>query len=199
MERKQNLDKTAAGILGMARTVDKQQSKKPRILACDPSLTAWGWVVLEGHIPQASGVIVTKPEAKKRRIRVGDDDVRRVGELITQLVKVIEKYNVTFIVTELPHGSQSSRGAITIGIVLGVLQSFNILQNIPVEWFSEQDAKKALLGRISATKQQVIDAVADLYEVYWTGKKYVDEAVADALAIYYCAEQTSPTIKFMNK
>jgi len=177
----------------------KTESNKPRILACDPSFTAWGWAVLEGHLVQAAGVIVTKPEAKKRRIRVGDDDVRRVGELISQLVRVIEKYNVTFIVTELPHGSQNSRGAIMIGVVLGTLQSFNILLNIPVEWYSENDAKKALLGRISATKQQVIDAIADLYEVYWTGVKYHDEAVADALAIYYCAECNSPTLKFMNR
>jgi len=148
---------------------------------------------------QASGVIVTKPEAKKRRIRVGDDDVRRVGELLSQLLKIIEKYNVTFIVTELPHGSQNSRGAIMIGIVLGVMQSFNFILNIPVEWYSENDAKKALLGRISATKAQVIDAIDSLYEVAWTNTKYVDEAVADALAIYYCAEQFSATIKFMNQ
>ena len=180
-------------------------SKKPRILTCDPSFTAWGWAVLEGHMVKATGVIVTKPETKKRRIRVGDDDVRRTGELITQLVKIIDKYKVTFIVTELPHGSQNSRGAIMIGIVLGVLQSFNIIRNIPVEWYSENDAKKALLGRISATKQQVIDAVADLYEVEWQFKsngeplKYHNEAVADALAIYYCAECNSPTIKFMNR
>ncbi len=172
---------------------------KPRILACDPSLTAWGWAVPEGHLVQATGVIATKPEAKKRRIRVGDDDVRRVGELIRQLVKIIKEHNITFIVTELPHGSQNSRGAIMIGIVLGTLQSFNILLNIPVEWYSENDAKKELLGRISASKAEIIKSIDSLYEVDWSGKKYVDEAVADALAIYYCAECNSPTIKFMNR
>jgi len=177
----------------------KTESNKPRILACDPSLAAWGWAVLEGHLVQSHGCIKTTPEAKKRRIRVGDDDVRRVGELITELVKIIKKYNVTFIVTELPHGSQNARGAIMIGIVLGTLQSFNILLNIPVEWYNENDAKKALLGRISASKAEVIASINSLYEVYWTGVKYHDEAVADALAIYYCAECTSPTLKFMNR
>ena len=172
---------------------------KPRILACDPSLTAWGWAVMSGHQIKATGVIVTKPNAKKLRIRVGDDDVRRTGEIISQLGKIIDRYNVTYIVTELPHGSQNSRGAIMIGIVLGVLQSFNILRNIPVEWYSEADAKKALLGKISASKQETIDAIDKLYDVCWLDTKYVDEAVADALAIYNCAEQDSPTIKFMNK
>ena len=181
------------------QSMERTTPKKPRILACDPSFTAWGWAVLEGHMVQASGVIVTKKEAKKRRIRVGDDDVRRVGDLITQLVKIIEKYQITFIVTELPHGSQNSRGAIMIGIVIAALQAFNVILNIPVEWYSENDAKKALLGRISASKKEVIYAINDLYDVAWTRTKYVDEAVADALAIYYCAECSSPTLKYITQ
>ena len=168
-------------------------------MACDPSLSAWGWVVLQGNMVIATGCIKTDSESKKRRIRVGDDDVRRVGEIISQLVRVIEKHNVSFIVTELPHGSQNSRGAIMIGVVIGIMQSFNVLQNIPVEWYSEADAKKALLGRISSTKKQIIDAIDELYNVPWTGVQFRDEAVADALAVYYAAECNSPTLKFINR
>ena len=172
---------------------------KPRIMACDPSFTAWGWVVLEGHIPQAQGVIVTKPEVKKKKIRAGDDQARRVREIIQQLDRIIEKYHVQYIVSELPHGSQNYKGAVMIGIVTGILEGFNVLRNIPLEWYLENDAKRALLGRLSASKDEVKQAVADLYKVYWTGVKYADEAVADALAIYYAAECSSPTIKFMNR
>lgn len=183
----------------MERSKTTPSPPRPRILTCDPSFTAWGWAVLEGHLVQASGVIVTKPEAKKRKIREGDDRSRRTREIVQQLSVVIEKYKVTFIVAEQPHGSQNAKAAIMMGVVVGILESFNVLQNIPLEWYSENDAKKALLGRLSATKEQVIDAINDLYKVYWTGYKYADEAVADALAVYFCAEQNSPTIKFMNR
>ncbi|MBN2570515.1 MAG: crossover junction endodeoxyribonuclease RuvC [Ignavibacteriales bacterium] len=174
-------------------------STKPRILACDPSLTAWGWAVLEEHLVVATGVITTKPNAKKRRIREGDDRVRRTQELLRELDSIIRRYQVTYIVAELPHGSQNARAAIMMGIVTGALEGFNVLRNIPLEWYSENDAKKALLGHISASKKEVIDSIDSLYEVPWTDVKYVDEAVADALAIYYCAECNSPTIKFMTQ
>lgn len=180
-------------------------NKQPTIMACDPSLTAFGIVVLRNNLVIDHGVVATKPEAKKRKIREGDDMVRRTRELLQALVRVINKHNVTYIVTELPHGSQNSRGAIMIGIVMGIMESMNTLRNIPVEYYSEADAKKAVVGRISATKKQIIEAVDELYEVKWqykpSGKplEYYNEAVADALAIYYCAECSSPTLKFMNQ
>ena len=172
---------------------------KPIILACDPSFTAWGWAVLQGNIVKATGVIVTKPEAKKRKIREGDDRARRTREIIYQLENVIIKYKVVYIVAEQPHGSQNAKAAIMMGVVVGIMESFNVLQKIPLEWYSEADAKKALLGRNSATKKQIQDGVDALYNVYWTGYKYVDEAVADSLAVYYAAECNSPTLKYLNR
>jgi len=174
-------------------------SYKPRIMACDPSFTAWGWVILEGHLVQAQGVIVTKPEAKKKKIRAGDDQARRVREIIMELERIIKEYHVSYIVSELPHGSQNYKGAVMIGVVTGILEGFNVLRNIPLEWYLENDAKRALFGRLSASKAQVKEAVDNLYEVRWTGTAFRDEAVADALAIYYAAECSSPTIKFMNQ
>ena len=159
--------------------MERIRPTKPRILACDPSFTAWGWVVLEGHIPIAQGVIVTKPDNKKKKIRASEDNARRVREIIQQLDRIIEKYHVTYIVSEMPHGSQNYKGAVMIGVVTGILEGFNVLRNIPVEWYLENDAKRALFGRISASKEQVKDAVADLYEVYWTGTKYANEGRVD--------------------
>ncbi len=176
----------------------KKENNNPVILTCDPSYTAWGWAVLHGHLVQAAGVIVTQPEAKKRRIREGDDFVRRTNTIISELKQIIDKYHVTYIVSELPHGSQNAKAAKMMGAVPGILESFNVIENTPVEWYSEADAKKALLGCISASKKEIINSIDSLYEVSWTSTKYIDEAVADALAIYYCAECNSPTIKFLN-
>ncbi len=199
---KRTTDRVAADILGMARAVDKaeaEKNRKPRILACDPSFTAWGWAVLESHQVISTGCIKTEPEAKKKKIRAGDDQARRVREIIQQLDKIISYHNVTYIVSELPHGSQNYKGAVMIGVVTGILEGFNVLRNIPLEWYLENDAKRALFGRISASKAEVKASINELYDVSWSGRKYIDEAVADALAIYYAAECSSPTIKFINK
>jgi hypothetical protein len=55
------------------------------------------------------------------------------------------------------------------------------------------------LGRISATKQETVDAIKEIYDVPWTGKKYKDEAVADALAVHYVATKQSSTLKMMRR
>lgn len=181
----------------MKRRSKTEKAPGPTILACDPSLVGWGWTVLQDHKVVDSGCIKTAPEAKKRRIREGDDRVRRTSELIEALLNVIREYDVSFIVCELPHGSQNSRAAVMIGIVVGMVQAISICEDIPVEWFSEGDAKKALLGRISASKAVVIKSVEETFEIKITGPKYYREAVADALAIYNVATIQSATLKIL--
>ena len=58
----------------------KLLTNEPRILTNDPSMTAWGWAVLSGSGKvYKTGCIKTSPEQKKRRIRKGDDTVRRAS------------------------------------------------------------------------------------------------------------------------
>jgi len=181
----------------MKRTQHNEQH--PTVLACDPSFTAWGWVVLQNHTVIDSGCIKTSPEAKKRRIRQGDDRVRRTSEIIVSLMEIIGEHKISFIVSELPHGSQNAKAAIMMGVVVGILQAISELWDIPIEWYSENDAKKALLGRISSSKAQVIEAINQAFETTLVGPKYVQEAVADSLAIYNVATLQSPTLKILLK
>lgn len=168
------------------------------ILANDPSFTAWGWVVLnhKGQILK-QGCIKTKTEGKKRRIRKGDETVQRTGEINKVLLDVIKEYKISYIVTELVHGSQNAAGAIMIGITIGILRTISDTLNIGIEWYGENDAKKCALGRISSTKQEMIDAMDKIYNVNWFGVKYKDEAIADALAIHNVAMHESSTLKLM--
>lgn len=184
----------------MKRT--KEPNRPFQVLTNDPSLTAWGWAVLDssGRVLQ-SGCIKTQPEQKKRRIRKGDDTMRRINEINTVLKKIVEGYQVNYILAELPHGSQNASAARMIGMVGGMLQTISDWNDIAIEWYSEADAKKAALGKISATKQEMIDAMNEKYGGYagqaWqTGIKYKDEAIADALAIHNAAMQQSPYLKF---
>jgi Holliday junction resolvasome RuvABC endonuclease subunit len=86
-----------------------------------------------------------------------------------------------------------------IGIVAGLLVGIAESLSLPIEWYSEQDSKKAVLGKKAATKEDMIEAIDKLYDVDWRSIKYIDEAVADALAVHYVATQQSPTLKFIKR
>lgn len=181
----------------MKRT--RHDNTAPKILALDPSFTAFGWVVFQNHTRIDSGVIKTEPMAKKLKIREGDDRTRRIGEIFAELCVVVNGHKIDFIVAELPHGSQNAKAAIMMGAVAAIIAAFDKLLNIPVEWFSEADAKKALLGRISSTKAEVIDAIEETFKDKISGPKYVREAICDAMAIYNCAHMNSPTLKILTR
>ena len=113
------------------------------VLACDPSLTAFGWAVISSDNKiLARGCIQTKPSPAKLKVRKGDDRCRRITEINTILLKLIKHYNIVYIVSEQPHGSQSAVAAIMIGITLGIMQTIADTLAIGIEWYSEGDCKK---------------------------------------------------------
>jgi Holliday junction resolvasome RuvABC endonuclease subunit len=175
-------------------------NKEFNILACDPSLTAWGYAVVdwEGNVLDV-GCIKTEPENKKRKIRKGDDSVRRVSEINNMLQSLIEQYHINYILTELPHGSQNASAARMIGYVVGMLQTWSDSLRIGIEWYSEDDVKKYLFNRRSVTKSEMINKIKTKIKVNWYNIKYKDEAIADALGVYLTALNQSSALKlFIN-
>ena len=170
------------------------------ILTNDPSMTAWGWAVInrEGRI-LATGCIKTKTEGKKRRIRKSDETTQRASEIIMKLLEVIRAFDIKLILSESPHGSQNASAAVMIGMVAGIEQAIADTLGIGIEWYSEGDSKKALLGKISATKLETIHAVVAKLHYAPCGTKYIDEAIADALSVYYCATKYSSTLKMIKR
>lgn len=168
------------------------------ILSNDPSFTAWGWVVLDfkGNILDV-GCIKTEPEHKKRKIRKGDDTVRRIGQIDDTLNILIKKWNVLLVLTELVHGSQNASAAVMMGAVTAIVKSTCDALAVPVEWYSEHDAKVHLFGKRAVTKRDMIIKIAERYDVPWTETKYKDEAIADALAIYDVALISSSVLRFL--
>jgi len=168
------------------------------ILNNDPSVTAWGWSITDWkeNILDA-GCIKTKSEHKKRRIRKGDDTVRRISIINKKLKEIVDEYNVGFMTSELPHGSQSASAATMIGIVTGIIQTWSDALNIGIEWYSQGDVKKCLFGRQSVTKAEMIDKIDSIYSVPWTDIKYRDEAIADSLGVYRTFTQKSSMFKLM--
>lgn len=179
----------------MKRTKTNQPSNY-RVLACDPSMTAWGWAIVDENAAVIDfGTIKTESTAKKLRIRKGDSTVARISEINKILLGVIRKHKVKHIVSELPHGSQNASAAVMIGATAAIVQTLSDILQLPIDWFSEQDAKKEVLGKKSATKQEMIDTMAFHYQGWATGIKFRDESVADALAVYYTACRQSQGLK----
>jgi Holliday junction resolvasome RuvABC endonuclease subunit len=178
------------------RNKQVQLFTKNTILTNDPSMTAWGWAIMsyEGIVLK-TGCIKTVTEGKKRRIRKSDETSQRISEINNVLLSLIRDNHVNYILTESPHGSQNASAAVMIGAVAAIVQTISDCLGIGVEFYSEQDSKKCLLNKKSATKQDTIDAIAKLYKVPWANVKYKDEAVADAIAIYHVASKQSSTLK----
>jgi Holliday junction resolvasome RuvABC endonuclease subunit len=78
-----------------------------------------------------------------------------------------------------------------------MVQTISDTLEIPVEWYSEMDSKKFVLGKKAAVKSEMIEAIKKLYDVPWKNIKYHDEAVADAIAVYHTAVGLSPTLKLL--
>lgn len=172
------------------------------VLTNDPSVTAWGWAVIDPktNLIHASGAIKTTPSSKKLRIRKGDDRIRRIQIINTDLIQVIKNYNIRLILSEQPHGSQSAVAALMIGIVLAEMQTIGDCLNIPVEWFSESDAKLAATGSRSIEKDDMVKVAKKLFpSMSLTNVKWRDQAVADALAVYYVARQQSTSLKMISR
>lgn len=167
------------------------------IMTHDPSMTAWGWAIVQQNTVIACGCIKTAPENKVKRIRKSDDTIRRVHDMNAWLLKIIEDYEVAYMVAEAPHGSQNAQAATMIGMVTAMIQTIADCKDIPVEWYSEAESKKCVLGKRSATKKEMIDAITKLYPVPWKKVKYADEAIADAIAVYHTAIDLSPTLKLL--
>ncbi len=167
----------------------------------DPSMTAWGWVVLNqwGDVIDR-GVIKTEPKAKLLRIRKGDDNVRRVKEMSSELNKVIADYNIQYLLSELPHGSQSAIAAVMLGCVLGILQTISQCKDIGIEWYNEGDCKENISGKKSLTnKDAMVLLIKKRYDLDWFNVRWKDQAVADALAVYDVAKKQSSTLRFLER
>jgi Holliday junction resolvasome RuvABC endonuclease subunit len=166
------------------------------VLTNDPSITAWGWAVMDakGRVIE-TGCIKTEPHHKKLKTRVGDDTVRRINEINMTLLGAIKRHSVCYLLGELPHGSQSAVAAKMLGAATAQLQTIADTLGLGLEWYSEGDSKSCALGKKNAEKNEMVTAIDKLYQVPWTGIEYRDQAVADAVAIFNVASKESPTLR----
>lgn len=182
----------------MKRTIKrkKEEKKELTILTNDPSMTAWGWAVIKNDKVVEGGCIETEPNSKTNRIRKGDDRVRRIHEINIILLEIIQRHKVNFLISELPHGSQNAAAAVMVGMCADKVQTIGDCLDIPVEWYSENDAKKHIVGKKKISKDDMVKEIDSIYTVEWLGSKKRNSGLADAIAVYHVAKAYSSIIQF---
>lgn len=137
----------------------------------------------------------TKPSSKKRGIRVADDDAERCQELARFLIDTIRSHQPAGAVVELPSGgAQGARANRAMGMATGIVVAVLEVAELPVEWVTPGDVKKAATGRADGSKEAVQDAVRETFDWgqgdknHWPRHKWAQEHVADAAAAVLAAE-----------
>lgn len=171
------------------------------IMACDPSYTHFGFIIIMHNEIVHADCIMTDSQAKKNRIRKGDDDTRRLNIINMKLKEIIREYKINYLLAELSGGgSKSSNAAKGLAFANCLTQAMADWNDIGIEWYSEADAKKCLFGRQkNVSKNETKEKINKLYKVPWTDTICRDEHIADAVAIYHTALQQSSVLRLNKK
>jgi len=125
------------------------------ILAVDPGYRNYGVTIWKNDKLINAGCIHTV-KSKKKLLRVADDDVQRIQHITRHLSKVIKDYKIKGVLGELPPaGVQNAKAAKGLGIALGLSVALFEEFNLPVEWATPGEVKKAI-GKKNASKENMM-------------------------------------------
>jgi hypothetical protein len=184
-------------------TVSTTASLKPSawitVGAFDPAMSNLGYAmalidpVSLSIKPFMIGLVVTENEAGKQ-VRKNSDDLRRAMMIFNAMAKIENESDI--LMSEIPTGTQSARGAMGNGMMLGCLSGLKkpLIQVQPTE------TKIHAVGRKTATKDEMIVWAMKLYpDLEWkTHKKHgvmvptaSNEHMADALGVIHAGVKTA--------
>jgi len=164
------------------------------LLSLDVGFANMGWAVFDSREVFACGVLKTE-KAQRKGTRVADDHAYRSIVLATGLNKLIEDYHVMGIIGELPSGgAQNARAMGFMMSSISVAATVGALWNIPMEWTTPNEVKKALSGVKNASKEMMMDKAGEKFgfikdgKSFWFGgekfPKGMFEHIADACGVY---------------
>lgn len=129
-----------------------------RTLNCDGSLTNFGFSVTD--IDLEAGKIVnvvtsklseTEPD-KTKGVKKSTDDLFRFRTHWLELNRLIETYNVSYVIAEIPSGAQDSRAAFAFGGITALMSAVPV----PLVAVTPREAKIAATGHPHADKEDII-------------------------------------------
>lgn len=164
----------------------------------DVGFANMGWVIFDKKKPVACGVIKTEKSSKKST-RTADDHSHRSIVLAKGIDDLIYQYKLQGIIGELPSGgAQNARAMGFMMSAISIISSVGALCDLPMEWATPTDVKKAVAGKRSASKEEMMNTIAKKFnfEINQKGKRvdYITpfgtfnkgtfEHIADSFGVY---------------
>lgn len=164
------------------------------LLVLDIGFANMGWLVFHKKEIIDCGVVTTE-KTQKKGTRVADDHAFRSIVLAKGLYDIIESNGIEGIIGELPSGgAQSAKAMGFMMSAISVVAAVGTLWNLPMEWATPTEVKKALVGHRSASKEQMMAKAGEKFGFRFEGghwhfkdKKFIKgqfEHIADATGVY---------------
>jgi len=134
--------------------------------------------------------LTTKKSAKKLNIRASDDNMRRAREIAVELRRRLDTYDINAVCMEAQSWPRNASSSAKIGISWGIVAAVAEAKGLPVLQATPQAIKKALVGKNSASKDEIIAAITKRHpEIKWPKAKGIHEHIADATgAVIACMD-----------
>ncbi len=160
-----------------------------RLLGVDAGFAALGAVIIEDGTVLHGEAFRTAKTSKKHGLRVADDDAERCQQLARFLSRFIDEWRPAGAVVELPSGgAQGARAHRAMGMAAAVAAAVLELSDLPAEWVTPAEGKKAAAGRKDASKEDVQRGVRRAFQwpagVSWPAceAEHIYDAAAAVLA-----------------
>lgn len=147
-------------------------------MGLDPGFSSVGWSIftLADGLPFVSGGIIhTQKSAAKTNTLATDDNFVRAREISKALLGLVAHHGVRIICAESMSFPRSSSVAAKVAMVWGVLANLTNLYDLPMLQATPQKIKKAVCGKINASKEEIAVAVARQYPA---AASFINEFVA---------------------
>lgn len=156
-----------------------------KIIALDPSLRATGYAIFEADTLIDCGYIPTKPVSTRL---ISFADTARLIQIGERIQELIQTYQCTHLVFEIPVGCRNARAAAALYQVKGLVVGIGVACGLTLEPVMPREMKRNLTRDLNADKEIVFKKVCESYPDFATlSKNWSNEkryAASDAIAIY---------------
>jgi crossover junction endodeoxyribonuclease RuvC len=159
------------------------------ILGIDPGTNITGYGILKYDKNTFSLVdsgIIKLPSSKPIPLRL--------KIIYQEICNIITHYKPDEFAIETAFYGKNVQSAMKIGYARGVAILAAVLNNLPTSEYSPREVKKAVVGRGSATKEQVSYMIKSLLNID-VNNMTVDETDALAISMCHCFRMKSPSKK----
>jgi len=137
--------------------------RKLIILGLDPGFSSLGYAMTTWEDdrlrPLKIGVIHTKKANKKTHVLACEDNFERSRELAVALRRLISGQRIIAVCAEAMSFPRQASVAAKVAMCWGVLADITVTESLALVQPTPQRVKKALCGKITASKEEVQDAV----------------------------------------